>query len=359
VAEPGDLALRRGRSGPFGITIDKLVRGCAVQGAEFDNWPFDAIARTVNPDENQRKALDALRDAAKQAAQRLAAECPQDVPAAPAARLEAAEQGIAATFAGFDTVEPKLQAFYAALSDEQKARLYRDMATPVAANAGETTGRREAREAIGGALTPPRARVRRARAPPGKPPRPAGKACARSLARCCATGRCVRSSATCGFSASSALPFTSSSPPRRYCCKSLFALVIKISPGCRRDFRVKMWGTASPDDKLTGNLGNVIEAAQNGGRRPDRLLAGKLSPGNFGLLQQYPLKAADTLGSACPADAALTPVGRMELMRKRLAAVRAATAAIRPALARFYEALDQGQKVRFAGMRYATRHCRA
>jgi len=62
------------------------------------------------------------------------------------------------------------------------------------------------------------------------------------------------------------------------------------------------------------------------------------------------LKAADTLASACPADAALTPVGRMETMRKRLAAVRAATAAIRPALIHFYEALDQGQKVRFAGI---------
>src|SRR5947208_16363581 len=62
------------------------------------------------------------------------------------------------------------------------------------------------------------------------------------------------------------------------------------------------------------------------------------------------LKAADTLASACPADAALTPVGRLETMRKRLAAVRAAIAAIRPALMHFYEALDQGQKVRFAGI---------
>jgi hypothetical protein len=73
----------------------------------------------------------------------------------------------------------------------------------------------------------------------------------------------------------------------RYCCKSLFALVIKNSPGCRRDFRVKMWGTSSPDDKLTGDLGNAIETTQIGGRRSDRLTAGKLSPGNFGLLQQY------------------------------------------------------------------------
>jgi LTXXQ motif family protein len=62
------------------------------------------------------------------------------------------------------------------------------------------------------------------------------------------------------------------------------------------------------------------------------------------------LRAADTLAAACPAETALTPVGRMASLRARLAAVRAAVAAIRPALTRFYEALDQGQKVRFAGM---------
>jgi hypothetical protein len=37
----------------------------------------------------------------------------------------------------------------------------------------------------------------------------------------------------------------------------------------------------------------VIEAIQIGGRRSDRLLAGKLSPGNLGLLQQYRHEAAD------------------------------------------------------------------
>src|SRR5262245_52029102 len=75
------------------------------------------------------------------------------------------------------------------------------------------------------------------------------------------------------------------------CCKSLFALLIKNSPGCRRDFHVKMWGTSSPDDKLTGDLGNAFEAAEIGGRWSDRLLAGKLSSGDFGLLQQYRHKA--------------------------------------------------------------------
>jgi len=123
-AERGDAALRRGR-GPFGAVVDKLVRNCSQRGTDFDSWPFDALERIAGADEGRRNALAALRERAKAAAERLAADCPQDVPAAPAARLEAVDQGIDATLAAFDTVEPALQSFYGALDDEQKARLYR------------------------------------------------------------------------------------------------------------------------------------------------------------------------------------------------------------------------------------------
>jgi hypothetical protein len=58
----------------------------------------------------------------------------------------------------------------------------------------------------------------------------------------------------------------------RYCCKSPFALAIKNFPGFRRDFRVKMWGTSSPDDKLAGDLGNAIEGTRISGRRSDFFL---------------------------------------------------------------------------------------
>jgi hypothetical protein len=58
----------------------------------------------------------------------------------------------------------------------------------------------------------------------------------------------------------------------RFCCKSLFALVIKNFPGFRRDFRVKMWGTSSPDDKLTDDLGNAIEGTRISGCRLDFFL---------------------------------------------------------------------------------------
>jgi LTXXQ motif family protein len=62
------------------------------------------------------------------------------------------------------------------------------------------------------------------------------------------------------------------------------------------------------------------------------------------------LKAADTLVNSCPAETALTPVRRMDTMRNRLAAVRQAMVSIRPTLVRFYETLDNGQRVRFAAM---------
>ncbi len=316
-AERADAALPRGRSGPFGATIDKLVRGCAVQAAEFENWPLDAIVRTVGADETQRKALDGLRDAAKQAAQRLSTDCPQDVPAAPAARLEAAEQGIAAALAAFDTVEPKLQAFYAALNDEQKARLYRDMAAPAppaAANAAQTTGAREARDERRERYSSRRERWRAyaaTRESAGSPHEPEAR---------------LRASST------------------RYGEMRDSRMSLRSS-GLRSNATAAAPGWSGTCEELGAVLRNwpVREIER------DVQLAGAQRVAFYELVTAS-LKAAETLSSACPAEAALTPVGRMETMRKRLAAVRAATAAIRPALARFYEALDQGQKVRFAGM---------
>jgi hypothetical protein len=44
---------------------------------------------------------------------------------------------------------------------------------------------------------------------------------------------------------------------------AIFALMIKISFGRTRDFRVKMWGTSFSEDKLPGDLGNVIEPYQS------------------------------------------------------------------------------------------------
>jgi hypothetical protein len=297
----GDAALRRVR-GPFAAVVDKLVRNCSQHGTDFDNWPFDALERIAGADEGQRNALAALRDSAKAAAERLAADCPQDAGAAPAARLEAVEQGIDATLAAFDTVEPALQSFYGALDDEQKARLYRDMmAAPAAAAARETTARRDARDDARQEYSSRRHRWR------------AYAAAERASAERTSAERTSAERASAG------------------------------RPAAARDTSGPAWSTMC--DELAAVLrGWPVREIE----RDVRLSSAQRVA--FYELVTSSLKAADTLGNACPAETALTPVGRMDAMRKRLAAVRAATAAIRPALTHFYEALDQGQKVRFAGM---------
>src|SRR4051794_24415920 len=71
----------------------------------------------------------------------------------------------------------------------------------------------------------------------------------------------------------------------RLCCKSLFAPLIATFSSCRRGFRVNMWGTSSPGDKLTGDFGNEPDATSISDRGLFRLLAGNLSPSVFRLLQ--------------------------------------------------------------------------
>src|SRR5262245_36627807 len=72
----------------------------------------------------------------------------------------------------------------------------------------------------------------------------------------------------------------------RFCCKSRFALVTENSAGRGRGFRVKMRGTSSPRDKLTGDFGNAIEVIRICDYFPFGLFAKNLWPCNFRVLQQ-------------------------------------------------------------------------
>jgi hypothetical protein len=58
-------------------------------------------------------------------------------------------------------------------------------------------------------------------------------------------------------------------------------------------------------------------------------------------------EAVDILSGACPGTVALTPVGRLEQMEKRLDAMVTAANTIQPALLDFYTALSNEQKARF------------
>src|SRR5258707_3241813 len=61
-------------------------------------------------------------------------------------------------------------------------------------------------------------------------------------------------------------------------------------------------------------------------------------------------KAVQGLQAACPDSVPLTPVGRLEAMEKRLAAMLQAANLVQPALDEFYATLSSEQKVRFNGL---------
>jgi len=124
--ERPNSGLRRA-GGAFTIIVDRLIRGCSQQGADIQSWPFDSIARVVNPDDSQRQALDQFRGVAKATADALKSNCPGETPATPAARFDAVEQAIDVAVESFNNLQPSLQSFYGTLDDEQKARLLRDM----------------------------------------------------------------------------------------------------------------------------------------------------------------------------------------------------------------------------------------
>ncbi len=85
-------------------------------------WPADRIDQVVHPNGEQRAKLDALNAAASEAADTIKAACPSELPATPPDRLGAEGKRLAAMLQAVETIRPKLDDFYASLSNEQKAR---------------------------------------------------------------------------------------------------------------------------------------------------------------------------------------------------------------------------------------------
>ncbi len=64
-------------------------------------------------------------------------------------------------------------------------------------------------------------------------------------------------------------------------------------------------------------------------------------------LQSAAGQAADIIKAACPSEVPATPPGRLAAVGKRLQAMLQAVQTMQPALADFYNALNDDQKARF------------
>jgi hypothetical protein len=114
------LGAPSGQNGPQGQQAAQNPQSQCGENAVA--WPADRIDQVVHPNGEQRAKLDALSAAAAQAADTIKAACPSELPATPPDRLAAEGKRLQAMLDAVETIRPKLDGFYASLSNEQKAR---------------------------------------------------------------------------------------------------------------------------------------------------------------------------------------------------------------------------------------------
>lgn len=140
------LAAPRGaqpQGGGFADAVAQIIRACSGQAADLQKMPLDAVVKTIEPSDAQRAALEQIRAAATDAANKLDAACPHDVPAALTDRLDTMRASLDAIKAALLPLRPVFVDAYVVLNDEQKARLVAlTMSQQGAAQAGEGAGSR-------------------------------------------------------------------------------------------------------------------------------------------------------------------------------------------------------------------------
>ena len=140
---PGDYAYAEA-AGPSAnhlrVTYAGVQELCTQPGSGITAWPFAEIQRKVGLNGDQKQLLTDLRKAAADAAATFKASCPAQnaFPLTPPGRLTAMTGRLQATLEAVKVVQPALDKFYNALSDEQKER-FNELGPKRALNAPETT----------------------------------------------------------------------------------------------------------------------------------------------------------------------------------------------------------------------------
>lgn len=108
-----EMMMGRGGFGPM----------CDPAAAGFAERRISRLERLIKPTDAQRSKFDEFKEASNKAAAIMRATCPADAPATTPGRMEAMEKRMDAMLQAVKSVRPALDALYATLSDEQKARL--------------------------------------------------------------------------------------------------------------------------------------------------------------------------------------------------------------------------------------------
>lgn len=130
--------------GPAMLRPGTADLSCGAGPAGLGPWGADRIEQTLSLDGAQRTKFNDLKTASQRAIQYLNESCPKNDPVTPTGRLEALERRLSAMLEAVRTVQPALDDFYGALTDEQRARL-----TAIEASSDTTDSRSRTRQRRG------------------------------------------------------------------------------------------------------------------------------------------------------------------------------------------------------------------
>ncbi len=140
VGSTGSVSPGRTANGAAPANGTNLAQMCGEDNRDIAGLPIEEFDKAIGPGDAQHAALEDLANASVKAAQIIRSACPADIALTAPNRLAAMQQRIEAMVSAVQTVQPPLEKFYAALSDEQKARVAA-LSTPQSASRnGETTG---------------------------------------------------------------------------------------------------------------------------------------------------------------------------------------------------------------------------
>jgi hypothetical protein len=100
---------------------DAAVVSCGSSPTAVDT-SISQITQSVHPTDDQRAALDEVKQSFGQAASELEAHCPTSIPATALGRLQAIQARLDATYHSILSIQVGLAGFETHLSDEQKSR---------------------------------------------------------------------------------------------------------------------------------------------------------------------------------------------------------------------------------------------
>jgi hypothetical protein len=106
-------------------TNDGRDQMCSEQAAGIAGWPMRAIGRALQPTEEQRAGLEALRMRLAAMAELIVSSCPTYPLLGPMGRIAAASDRLDVMLFAVMTMSPALPDFYDSLSDKQKVGLHR------------------------------------------------------------------------------------------------------------------------------------------------------------------------------------------------------------------------------------------